>query len=622
MNDDELRNALRAAVPEPPDGSGWAGRARDRAGRVTRTRTAGVLVTLLAMVGAVLWWPSLGGSPRTAVPAEQPTTASQPDNPDCSAGLTGEVTLRPRGEVQVSRVSLCPRADGRTFTTPKDSLTGGATNEPTTIFDAVLALPAEGKRDPDCSRADDRRYLMVFTLADGSRQILEAATANACGTTPMSANGRRWAGLLRLVEAAWATQRRGLPVPAAAAPCVPFDRPGLLTPIVDRIRAARLCVTDPKTGAVLGSATVSPDQLVTLKADLAAHIAQGANIDSRPDGTVITLTGAWGDPLVFWRVEGNQWFAFDSEAPDGQLFWAPDSAAADAVDGLLNQISNSAPPASRSPSAVVPRPSSPGSPSAVPAPVLPDACRGLKPSSSPAQVPATASRLRLCPTGLYTNIAFAPLDTVDGDRAIAVLQVLSVQPRLSDQKPCVEDLGRDLLLVAETDGQAPTVMVLQLYGCRVAGILDAPQGGADLVLAAFKEQLSAQRAASPTIWQRPGTLCGLWNMPAESVISVDPASVTGGRLCVYPSDSEVASREVTLTEALAKRLATDLSNSSEPTTVPCPVGPTVRRLALTNAYGDVLLIAESCLGWGYNDGNTERNWTPSAAVAAELNELG
>ena len=75
MNDD-LRSALHEAVPEPPDPSGWAGAARDRARWTARLRASGAGLLALGLVAAVLW-PLLGGQGgRTAVPAGAPAATS------------------------------------------------------------------------------------------------------------------------------------------------------------------------------------------------------------------------------------------------------------------------------------------------------------------------------------------------------------------------------------------------------------------------------------------------------------------------------------------------------------------------------------------------------------------
>ncbi len=75
-------------------------------------------------------------------------------------------------------------------------------------------------------------------------------------------------------------------------------------------------------------------------------------------------------------------------------------------------------------------------------------------------------------------------------------------------------------------------------------------------------------------------------------------------------------------ENLAKRIAADVSAHNAPVSpASCPNRLPHRRLALTNAYGDVLLLTEACWGWQYNDGSANRQWAPSSAVAKKLTAL-
>lgn len=606
MNDD-LRSALHEAVPEPPDPSGWAGAARDRARRTARLRASGAGLLALGLVAAVLW-PLLGGQGgRTAVPAGAPAATSSvepalPVNTDCTDDLTGTKTLAARGNLKVTRVSLCPRSDGPTFTTPIDAVT----TDGSALYDQVQALPAERSADPDCDRKYERRYLLVFTLGDGSTQALEAATPNACGSEDRQ-TAQRWAQLLKLVTAAWTTQRTATPPAEVARGCLPFDRPGLLVPRTDALSAATLCQYDSNE-RLQAEARATSEELATLALDLATNTSRASNIDSRLDGAVLTVADAAGDPIVFWRVEGDQWFAF---MPEGeQLFWQPGPEAEDILkyhEGLVAD-----------PSTPTPTPSTTIS-------GLPEACRMLTPSSSPATVPGRADRLRLCPTGWSVGKLFAPLDTLDGDRTSEVLRVLSIQPRLTDTQACTAEQGPDLLLVAETDGQAPVVMSLQLYGCRVAGLTDDRRSGATIVYDVFRKQLEAQReAGGSSLSPRDGDVCGTLNDPPTSVMQLAAIKATTATLCVYRTDTGPA-RQVPLGD-LVERIAFHIdSHNARASSLPCPTlpgGALPLRLALTNEYGDVLQLNRTCgENWVYGTEQGERMWSPSAELTKRLNQL-
>ncbi len=606
MNHDELRARLDAAAPEPPDSSGWADEVRRRQARKTRSvLTGGVAMLVLAVVGAFLW-PVLNGAGRVAVPATSPTstvTEPAPANPDCAGVRTGTLTLAPRGSTEVTRASLCPRTVGDTFTTPADALDQGAT----ALFDVVAALPAERSRGSACDAASDRRYLLVFTLADGSSRVLEAAAPNACGVTPSSANGRRWSGLLSALEQAWTAQRNRRPQPEVVAGCVPADRPGLFRFDASQIRAGDLCTTDRAGTPTGSSAGLSQQVLALLRDDLASNVTYGIARDSFPDGAVLTVAGPWNDPLVFWRTAGNTWFARVPDARGTQLAWQPGPAATAALEAVLDHLR--------------PQPSPFASMSLVPQP-----CRGLTPSASPTVAPARADRLRLCPTARSAPLRFAPLDALVGDDTGIVLDTLARLPDASGELACNRESGPEYLLVAESDGRAPVVMVLQLSGCQLVGIADAAHIGADRVLTSFTKQLGRQRAATEGKGAtRRGMLCGALETIPLSQMPMTVSDATGAQLCSY-GVSSLPIRAFSLDRADVGAIIADIprrTTSFVPLT--CGYRPDARnlRLALTSFYGDVLVLAQSCGGvFVYSNArNEDLQWKPSAALAERLAKL-
>lgn len=605
MNDD-LRSALHEAVPEPPDPSGWAGAARDRARWTARLRASGAGLLALGLVAAVLW-PLLGGQGgRTAVPAGAPAATSSvepalPVNTDCTDDLTGTKTLAARGNLKVTRMSLCPRSDGPTFTTPIDAVT----TDGSALYDQVQALPAERSADPDCDRKYERRYLLVFTLGDGSTQALEAATPNAC-TSEDRQTAQRWAQLLKLVTAAWTTQRTATPPAEVARGCLPFDRPGLLVPHTDALSAATLCQYDSNE-RLQAEARATSEELATLALDLATNTSRASNIDSRLDGAVLTVADAAGDPIVFWRVEGDQWFAF---MPEGeQLFWQPGPEALDVLKLLTQRLQ----PFSPSPTATAPPPDP-----------TPD-CEGLTPSHPPAEIPITATRLRLCATGESTGQLVVPLDALTGDGVARVLNVVRSQPVLPTSRACRANLGPDFLLVAETDGQAPVVMVLQLYGCHVVGLQNQERGGADEAMSVYRAEIANQRNVQTGTSVRTGSLCGPWNSSPVAVMAPAPADLIAGRFCRYES-REAQAKETALSDDDARLVAADLAqHSGKPAAVSCPlrVQPPPK-LVLYNRFGDPLVLTGNCLGrYYFSTGieGTDREWTPSPTATKRLNAL-
>ncbi|MFT4217671.1 MAG: hypothetical protein QM619_10890 [Micropruina sp.] len=614
MNDDQLRAGLRAAIPEPPEPGSWAGEARRRHARRTRGAMAGgAAVIVLTLVGAFLW-PTRNGSDLVAVPAATPVSTAveptagvlpQPEtNPYCAGTTTGSPVLKPRDGVAVVRASICPRTDGPTFSTPKGAVVQGAT----ALFDTIAALPAEKPRDPDCSAAGDRRYLVVFTLADDSRRILEAATANACGVSPSDANYRRWSGMLSALEQAWTAQREQQSEGDMIANCLPVDRPGLFRFDVTTTRAGVLCLTDQNGNRVRASVHVPSETLAVLTKDIATNSVRGMNRDSLPDGPVLTLAGPWGDPLVFWRTAGNQWFASMPDGEISQLVWQPSAKTTQALAALLAE-------ASRKPT---PTPTNT---------LVPPECRGLGLSAGP--VPAQTQRLRLCPTGSYAYGVYPPLTVLDGERAATVLRTIATRPAPTSDG-CAEEYGPDFLLVAETDGARPVVLKLQLYGCKEVGTVDDVRTGAAAVLKEFVTQVEQQRELIDPVapaWT-PATLCRTVDADPRSVVPATPAAMTTVTLCRYTANGK-ADSTTPLSEADSRTILTDIAaHSSNGFRLPCPTPPPSAeahqwRLALSNGYGDAVLLEASCAGrYFYTavDGPLQQ-WVPSSAVAALLDRI-
>lgn len=238
----------------------------------------------------------------------------------------------------------------------------------------------------------------------------------------------------------------------------------------------------------------------------------------------------------------------------------------------------------------------------------------------------SATTLRLCAVGDTADQVWLPVDTLQGAGVGRVLVSVVSQPRVSGQQACTAEQGPDFLLVAETDGQAPIVMMLQLYGCRLVGLADQPRKGADAVLQSFKTELSKQRAANLTRIVRPGPLCGRFDQSPTPLMPLQPRDLIGGRLCRYES-RDAAAQELTLSNADVRAIVDDVVEhrvTAEPAICPYVPQPPLK-LVLYTWFGDPLvLVGDDCTGrytyqTTYNGAGQE--WRPSSSVAKRLDAL-
>lgn len=178
MNDDDLRAALRAAVPDDPDTSDWAAEAREQSRRrVRRARTmtaGGICVVVLAVLGAVLW-PALvpGSDSLVAEPAHRPTAASTSSAP--VAGHARKL-CRPTDVIGPSRqqpVDLSTVAGGRLCTS---SDTKGGIRELVLSADDSRQIAADIQANSGAVQAvpcpSGPRYEMRIMLIDADGDVL------------------------------------------------------------------------------------------------------------------------------------------------------------------------------------------------------------------------------------------------------------------------------------------------------------------------------------------------------------------------------------------------------------------------------------------------------------------
>lgn len=178
MNDDDLRAALHAAVPDDPDTSDWAAQAREqsrRRVRRARTMTAGsICVVVLAVLGAV-FWPTLvpNSDSLVAEPAHRPAATSASSTP--LAGRVGAL-CRPTDVIGPSRqqpVDLSTVSNGRLCTS---SDTKGGIRELVLSADDSRQIAADIQANSGPVQAvpcpSGPRYPMRIMLIDAHGEVL------------------------------------------------------------------------------------------------------------------------------------------------------------------------------------------------------------------------------------------------------------------------------------------------------------------------------------------------------------------------------------------------------------------------------------------------------------------
>ncbi|MBK8461184.1 MAG: hypothetical protein IPL43_14295 [Micropruina sp.] len=353
---------------------------------------------------------------------------------------------------------------------------------------------------------------------------------------------------------------------------------------------------------------LSRTELELLRADISANSSVAMNDDSRLDGPQLTLIGPWGDPLVFWRVGGDQWFAFIKDGRD-QLFWTPGTQAASVIGSLLSRLTP---------------PSSTAEPEPTPAA---DYCAARTPSPAGTPLPEGAERIRLCPWGADALRLNTPLDALESSGADAVLEQFGKLPAALTNDPCTAELGPELLMVLEPARGEPVVIQLQFYGCRLVGVPGAQRSGSDAVLASFRRELIRQRAITEPVAGRlrPGSWCGTATPAGAAVIPAKVEDTVAGRACLYDNRAMDAgpSLERTLTQAEVKLLSADIQARGKPATGRCSrEGTPGRRVALATPWLDLILIDQSqCGGYTFAAGGESMAWTPSVQAEALLDKL-
>lgn len=599
MNENDLRQALTDAVPDAPEPTGWADAARRRA-RASRSLAGGGAAAALLLAGSLVW-ASLPGQGTLGVPAG-PSDSAFPAEADPCAGITKPSALGVGGFVPAdpTDVRICADLESRPrVIPPTDALT---TSAPKLAAAINAANPFMGK-DTTCSFDGSLSYFLVFTTSGGPVTVRYDST---CGWVGGSDAARDATALSATINQLWAEQRAGATAPSGtSAACLPPTSIPALWSLDDPPVFGVVC-NGADGGA--GAAVMAAGDVRLISQDIADH-ASGYRGAVEWTQETITLASAWGDQAPWGKAKDGSWYRTLADAGEYQR-WRPGADVARVLSSLMP---------------ITPTPAATSSPSPDPS----DLCAaGVKTTAG--DIPGDALRLRLCPSGEPELQQFAPLDALDGPGVAEVLKVLRELPRATAVQTCTAELGPEFQLVAEYSGREPVVLQLQLYGCRTVGTSTDLRLGASQVLDAFRTQLAAQRQATtaPGAVDRPGPVCGSLLLPTTSVIPVAATDVVNGVLCNYGSRDAIAPTSTKpLTAAQIAAVVADMKARSRPwQPMTCPKAPTSDRylsLALTNAWGDVLLVTpDACAGfYTYIVGGDQFQWQPRGAAGKLLATL-
>lgn len=169
-----------------------------------------------------------------------------------------------------------------------------------------------------------------------------------------------------------------------------------------------------------------------------------------------------------------------------------------------------------------------------------------------------------------------------------------------------------------------------MSGCREVGTADDVRTGADTVLDEFLTQVTRQRklSGSTDLTWTPAALCRTIDATPRPVVPTTADAMTNVTLCRYSAKGKADSM-IRLGADQAHAIVTDVAtHSAKSQRLPCPTPPPGTeshgwRLALSNSYGDAILLESSCAGRFFYStaGNSERQWIPSERIIKLLDRI-
>lgn len=339
MNEDELRETLRATVPATPETSGWADAARRRSRR-TRGILAGGAVLVVGLVAAVAVT-SLRPGAVAAVPAAPGTTspATSATSGAAEAGCAGysEAT---GGDVPADALALrlCPTGYAALQFAPLDALDVAGAHS---VLAVLRQQPRLGTRA--MCRADLGSAFLLVAEYSGREPVVMDLQLYGCGLVGTTTDRRNGAEeVLAAFRAALAEQRaqspRSLVRSAPLCPPQAWEQRLSVMPVhLAEVTGGTLCGYESRTGGRLRERQLDTDALSRVIADLAANSSPSVPVACPAPRTgepafALALTTRWGDVLAIVPdgCPGSYGYQLDGEG----LRWQPDAEVAELLGRL------------------------------------------------------------------------------------------------------------------------------------------------------------------------------------------------------------------------------------------------------------------------------------------------
>lgn len=358
---DDLSEAMRDAVPEPPSLQGWVAEVRRRRARRRGLATGACAVAVLA-VAVPLALQLRGPEPMVATSQEVAVREADLDDggdgpePEQAAAEEEEavsgaaVTLDPAtgkpgaaacydaagngivvaaGQVRpgATRAWLCAQPGDAGLAGPLEPLV----TDIDVIVEAFEAQPSDIVES--AARGSESSYYVVFEYGDGSTAILTGTTGDDAVVSDGRTVRRVGAEFFdEQVAARWLAQREALYAPEGGAEvdpgCPPVAQAPLLGAALGVPTGGAACRETDGVSRRVDDALVR-DIALDLPANSVATITAVAA--GEPAGADLVLVNAWGDQLVLHPVGAG----YEYHEGESLMLWTPSASIAARIEAAL-----------------------------------------------------------------------------------------------------------------------------------------------------------------------------------------------------------------------------------------------------------------------------------------------